>query len=293
VIYVIRKKDKSAASTPATPDAAPATPPAPGTDPLAPQSNAQPQARKSNLLMQDGVAPEGNTVTVDGKVVVVTPPPAATNPDVVIPEVVPPVVIGPGPATAPIVNDTTGIAPGGEIQTTDSPQPKFEFNSIKEPDDRVVIRIPYTLLKSGQLKYNVIIKPGDLIFVPSPTVGEYYMGGNVQAPGAYSLTARKITIMQALVAARGLNEVAWPSRTEIVRRLPGDKQVFVRVDLDKIAAGQEPDLYLKADDRVNVGTNAIAPFLAILRNGFRLTYGFGFLYDKNFANDDNNNNNNN
>ena len=34
---------------------------------------------------------------------------------------------------------------------------------------------------------------------------------------------------------------------------------------------------------MNVGTNALAPFLAAIRNGFRVTYGFGFLYDKNFA----------
>jgi protein involved in polysaccharide export with SLBB domain len=141
----------------------------------------------------------------------------------------------------------------------------------------------------GQLKYNIVILPGDLIFVPGPTIGEYYMGGNVQAPGAYSLAARKITLTQAVVAARGLNEVAWPSRTEIVRRLPGDKQVFVKVDLDKIFAGQEPDIYLKPDDRINVGTHVVAPFLAAFRNGFRLTYGFGFLYDRNYGDDDNNN----
>ena len=37
-----------------------------------------------------------------------------------------------------------------------------------------------------------------------------------------------------------------------------------------------------------VGTNAAAPFLAALRNGFRVTYGFGFIYDRNFAYDNNN-----
>jgi hypothetical protein len=42
-----------------------------------------------------------------------------------------------------------------------------------------------------------------------------------------------------------VNEVAWPSRTELVRRLPGDRQVFVKVDLNKIFAGEEPDIYLK------------------------------------------------
>ena len=254
-IYIIRKKSNAAAGN-AAPDAPKATP---GMDPLAPQSNATILARKS-VMLQDGQAPAGGIVTIDGKEVVVNPPASATQ--------------------------EAAVAP----TTTEPAAGKFEFNSLKEPQDREVIRIPYQALNSGQLKYNVIIKAQDLIVVPGPTLGEYYMGGNVQAPGAYSLAARKITLSQAVVAARGLNDVAWPSRTEIVRRLPGDKQVFVRVDLDKIFAGEEPDLYLKADDRVNVGTSVIAPFLAAFRNGFRMSYGFGFLYDRNFYDDNNNNN---
>jgi hypothetical protein len=39
---------------------------------------------------------------------------------------------------------------------------------------------------------------------------------------------------------------------------------------------------LKPDDQVLVGTNALAPFLAAFRSGFRLTYGFGFIYDRNY-----------
>jgi len=32
-----------------------------------------------------------------------------------------------------------------------------------------------------------------------------------------------------------------------------------------------------------VGTHATARWRAILRNAFRATYGFGFVYDRNFA----------
>ena len=55
------------------------------------------------------------------------------------------------------------------------------------------------------------------------------------------------------------------------------------MDLDKIFAGHEPDIYLKPDDQVMVGTNVLAPFLSAVRGAFRITYGFGFLYDRNFA----------
>jgi hypothetical protein len=164
----------------------------------------------------------------------------------------------------------------------------FEFNAPREPDEVRVIRVPVEPLKRGELKYNIVIRPGDLIVVPNVTVGEYYMGGHVNSPGVYSLSGRKITLKNAVVSARGLDALAIPARTDVIRRVSPNEEIFVRVDLEKIFAGQMPDLYLKPDDQVMVGTNAIAPFLAAFRNAFRLTYGFGFIYDKNFAdeNDD-------
>ena len=40
-----------------------------------------------------------------------------------------------------------------------------------------------------------------------------------------------------------------------------------------------------ADDHIIIGTSWVATPLAIIRNGFRATYGFGFLLDRNFGND--------
>jgi hypothetical protein len=53
--------------------------------------------------------------------------------------------------------------------------------------------------------------------------------------------------------------------------------------MDAIFAGLEDDVLLRDDDIVNVGTHVIAPFLFVIRNSFRFTYGFGFVYDRNFA----------
>lgn len=156
------------------------------------------------------------------------------------------------------------------------------FNDLRDPVEKRIIRIPVDALKRGDLRYNVVIRPNDMILVPQPAVGEYYMGGNVLRPGVYSLTGRNITLKQAIISAGMFNALAVPSRTEVIRRLPGNREVYARVDLDKIFAGEQPDLYLKPNDVVNVGTNAAAPFMAALRGAFRFTYGFGFLYDRNY-----------
>jgi hypothetical protein len=183
-----------------------------------------------------------------------------------------------------------GMADNGGDDDDETTQPDFEFNGPEYVENTRVIRIPYQPLNDGDLKYNVVIKPFDMIVVPDPVVGEYYMGGHVNVTGVYSLTARKINLKQAVVAARGLDGIAIPSRTEIIRRVGDNKEIFVRVDLDKIFSGTQPDIYLKPNDIVNVGTNFVAPFIAAVRNGFRVTYGFGFLYDRNYASDDDDNN---
>ena len=156
-------------------------------------------------------------------------------------------------------------------------------------DDQVrtrLIRIPADKLSIGDPRYNIVIKPGDSIFVPVDVVGEFYVTGNVNRTGAVLLTGRPMTLKQAIAAAGGLGPLAWPKRCEIIRRIGRAEEQIVMVDLDKIASGEQPDFFIKPHDLINVGTHATARWRAVLRNAFRATYGFGFVYDRNFANKD-------
>jgi protein involved in polysaccharide export with SLBB domain len=159
----------------------------------------------------------------------------------------------------------------------------FRFDDVQNPTDQRIIRVPIDELRQfGELKYNVVIKPGDMIIIPDPVTGVYYIGGHVQRPGVFGLQGYAVTLKEAWVAAGGPDDFSIPGRTEVIRRVGANREVAVRVNLDKILALTEPDVYLKPNDEVYVGTHAIATFLASLRNGFRVTYGFGFLYDRNF-----------
>jgi protein involved in polysaccharide export with SLBB domain len=163
-------------------------------------------------------------------------------------------------------------------------QPAYEFGSmLKADDDQRIIRVPLQSLQNGDLRYNIVIRPNDMIYVPVPQTGVYYMGGHVAAPGAYNLAGQKISLKQAIISARGLDQLAVPSRTDVVRRVADDREIFVRVDLGKIFSGTEPDIFLKPNDTVTVGTDIYPSFLAAIRGAFRITYGFGFLYDRNYA----------
>ncbi len=154
-----------------------------------------------------------------------------------------------------------------------------------EPDVRL-IEIPTKPLLDGDFKYNLVIRPGDTINVPPGIVGEYFVFGNVVRPGAYQLTGRRLTVKQAIASAGGFNPLAWPSRAEVVRRVSNDEEQTIQVDLDAVFAGSAPDFYLRPNDMINVGSSPVATFLAVFRNAFRLSYGFAFVYDRNFADSD-------
>lgn len=166
-------------------------------------------------------------------------------------------------------------------------RPEFDWEDVPEYElSQRVIEIDVVALKAGDPRYNIVIRSRDLVNIPVDT-GVFYMMGEVARPGVYSFGGREITIKQAIATVGGFGRLAWPSRCEIIRREKGtDKQITIPVNLDHVFAGLEDDILLRDDDIVNVGTDIIAPFLFVIRNSFRFTYGFGFVYDRNFADKD-------
>jgi hypothetical protein len=104
----------------------------------------------------------------------------------------------------------------------------------------------------------------------------------------YTLTGRKITLKMAVASAGNLDNLAIPRKCEVIRRIGPNQEAVVQVNLQAIFDGDQPDIFLKPNDLVNVGTDAVAPFLAVTRNAYRASYGWGFLYDRNYAPDNNN-----
>jgi polysaccharide export outer membrane protein len=284
--YILRKRQQEMPAEQQGTEPVPQAPVTPATQPadLAPRSEASIHAPILATIQEPGQpagtqpapAGEGRFIYIDGKPVFVPagqPGAADTTP-------------APQPADD---EPQTRIQaqPNGQpgVATEDGQQEQpFEFGAGTDYiEETRVIRIPLQELKNGDLRYNVIVRPDDMIIVPMPVQGEYYMSGHVGAPGAYALTGRKITLKQAVTAARMLDPFAVPWRTDLVRRIGTDREIYVRVNLQQIFVGKQPDIYLKPNDVVMVGTDWYPPFLLALRGAFRATYGFGFIYDRNYA----------
>ena len=111
-----------------------------------------------------------------------------------------------------------------------------------------------------------------------------FLAGQVARPGSFGL-APKLTLTRAIYAGGGLGPTAVPERTDLIRMVGPSQQAMVRLNLRAITEGSQPDVFLRDNDVINVGTNFWAYPLAVLRGGLRGSYGYGFLLDRNFGND--------
>jgi protein involved in polysaccharide export with SLBB domain len=161
-----------------------------------------------------------------------------------------------------------------------------EYPWLQQVPEARLIKIPIDKAIAGDPDYNIVIKPGDTIVVPLDVAGVYFIMGNVNRAGPVEMSGGKVTLKQAIATAGNLGPLAWPQRCEITRQLGLNREETVSVDLEKIFNGEQPNIYIKPGDVINIGTHSTSRWRAILRNAFRATYGFGFVYDRNFADRD-------
>ena len=159
----------------------------------------------------------------------------------------------------------------------------FRWNKNKARPKSRIIAINYKKLIQGDPTMNIVIRENDIIQVPQFAPSVYFMDGKVNRPGTFSLSGRRLTVKQALAASAGPTPDAYPENAVLVRRIGNNLEQYIPINLENIVLGYDPDFFLKDNDIIKVGTEWRATFMAVIRNAFRMSYGFGFVYDRNFA----------
>ena len=187
--------------------------------------------------------------------------------------------VGPG-------ETTTSDPEGAKLKSNEAAEALSRKRESAKKEKYYVIDISYNDLVRGQPNLNIVIRPGDLIYCDSGQVGVVYIDGEISRPGVYNLpTSGRLTLSRLVAAAGGVSELAIPERCDLVRRLGSDKEACVRVSLAAIRNRAEPDIFLKPDDHVIVGTNFWALPLSRFRRDLSFPNSVGFQLDRNFGND--------
>ncbi len=159
------------------------------------------------------------------------------------------------------------------------PKPEEETSKEKKDSDE---QTPKTfvidleeLLINGDLSLNLPLIHGDVINIPFS--GKIFVGGEVNRPGGFPLSGRKLTVGQAITLAGGLKYEANGPETKIFRYPEkGTEREILSVNVYAIQKGEGEDPYLKENDIIVVPKHGVKGFLTGFRDTVKGIFGLGF-----------------
>lgn len=105
------------------------------------------------------------------------------------------------------------------------------------------------LLSEGNVDFNIIIKPGDVINIASLEKITIYVYGEVASPGAIEINNNaNATLLKAIIKAGGPTERANLSKVLLKRTEKQQKEKTYKVNVKDIIKGKAKDIFLKDGD---------------------------------------------
>jgi len=101
------------------------------------------------------------------------------------------------------------------------------------------------------------LESGDIIEVHAASPNTLYVGGLVNAPRPQTYPPGvEVTILQALAASGGVRTDVTPKEATLIHRMPDGSDVQVKLDLDRLSTGKDPNITLDPGDIVWVPETA-------------------------------------
>ena len=125
-------------------------------------------------------------------------------------------------------------------------------NSAALGEHKVVIEISlHDLLQRGNQESNLFLVDNDVVYVPRAE--HFYIIGQVNNPGSFTVPERQLTLVEALGMAGGFTRIAARNKTRIIRVEEGvEKIIKVKVDAITEAGRKIQDVVIKANDVIVV-----------------------------------------
>ena len=100
---------------------------------------------------------------------------------------------------------------------------------------------------------NLVIEPGDIIYVPTVEKVRIFVSGAVRNPDLYEVPrAEPVTVLKAVTLAGGTTDRAAEKRVQVIRTNADGQRVTLEVNLKRVKRGKAEDPILQKDDLVLV-----------------------------------------
>lgn len=125
---------------------------------------------------------------------------------------------------------------------------KATLRRVRQPGTAAEIN----LYDSADLQQALALEPlseGDIVEVHAARPNTVFVGGLVNRVGPQTYPAgSEITILQALASAGGPRTDIYPKEGTLIRRLPDGSDAHVKLSLNRLARGEDPNVALAAGD---------------------------------------------
>ena len=123
-------------------------------------------------------------------------------------------------------------------------------NAPAESSKAVTITVDlYELMEECNLDLNLVLQRGDIVSVPRAE--QYFVFGFVKKQGGFDLN-RPITVLEGVAMAEGVDHELGSAEYCVLKRRQSGDDKFINLNLDAIRKGEAPNIYLQANDMIDV-----------------------------------------
>jgi len=173
------------------------------------------------------------------------------------------------PGSFPLVSRTTvsaAVARSGGLKQGNYRASTIEIADLRHAfvaRDGHVLPVDFVrLLREGDLRYDIELRPGDHIHIPSGLSQEVYVLGEVQEPMVFAYQDR-MALARTISMAEGFTHDADRTRVHVVRGSLQNPTVIV-ANYKDVLAGRQRDVQLEPGDIIYVPTTKIATVSRVL-----------------------------
>jgi len=131
-----------------------------------------------------------------------------------------------------------------------------EIIIFRQGEDGSTRRLPVNLERlvyAADPALNMVLAPGDIVYVPTVQKTRIFVSGAVKNPDLYEVPRDEpVTVLKAITLAGGTTDRAAEKRVQIMRTDPDGNRVSLLVNLRKVKRGKSEDPILQKDDIVLV-----------------------------------------
>lgn len=168
------------------------------------------------------------------------------------------------------------LAAGGPTEFADG---RVTWIPSRAPDQTVSLDLSKRadLIRAAKIG---MLQDSDVLLVERRSADAVYVAGLVNIPGPVPMpTGSTMSVMQAIGAAGGTLLEYCPNEATLMRRMPNGELVRVKLELNRIKIGEDPDLKLAAGDMLIVPHNTSTRIEEFLAKAFIFRFGLDATFN--------------